>query len=677
MLTDQLIGKIIDDDFVIKERLGQGGMAQVYRARQLSVNRDVALKIINLHEAQNDENFRQRFANEAAIIASLEHLHILPVYAYGIYEDHAYLAMRLLRRGTLKDRLREGHPIALSEALHLFEQTAKGLGYAHSKGIIHRDVKPANILLDDNNNAYLTDFGLAKVIDSDEHLTRGDSVVGTLAYMSPEQLQGDHIDHRSDLYGLGVVLYHMLTGRVPFRGESQHDMVAVIYMHLQEDPPPPRQFNDEITPELEMVIFKAMSKEPASRYGSADEFARDVRLAAGISSSGSTASMSPLAMLERSGSSTTRRTTLPKPPEAPVPAPHFTSRQMAYTAIALLVALTGVGAFALSQRYVPPPPYVLDVEGAESYEKVVPSEAQINTAHTVLGTDGFIALLPCNLTSEYHATLTRETQEFANQYGLDMRIYDSKNEGYQQRLELERALTEGAKAVILCPLEVDLLEETLLAIREKHIPLASTGPNLAAFGGVHTAALDYELGYTVGEAAGRDIAAEKDGQARVLILDYPDLDIIVQRANGLEEGMKAAAPDVTIVGRVKGAVKDFAFESVQKALDEGVEFDVILSINDAGSYGAVEALEDADISPDDVWIYSVDAERLAIDYIREGRFIRATLQVARTQSAKTLVDLTTIMLAGGTVPATVYVPAGDMVNIANIDQSKSWITGGR
>jgi serine/threonine protein kinase/ABC-type sugar transport system substrate-binding protein len=668
VLTDQLIGKTIDDDFVIKERLGQGGMAQVYRARQLSVNRDVALKIINLHEAQNDENFRQRFANEAAIIASLEHLHILPVYAYGIYEDHAYLAMRLLRGGTLKDRLREGQPLAIADALHLFEQIAKGLGYAHSKGIIHRDIKPANILLDENNNAYLTDFGLAKVIDSDEHLTRGDSVVGTLAYMSPEQLQGERIDHRSDLYGLGVVLYHMLCGRVPFRGETQHDMVAVIYMHIQEDPPPPRQFNSEISPELEMVIFKAMSKEPDSRYGSADEFARDVRLAMGVSTSGSTASLSPMALLERTGSTQTRRTTLPKMPETPKPSPFLTPRRLAYTAITLLVILVGVGLFALSQRFVPPPPYVLDIEGALSYEEVVASTSQISTAHAVLGDDGFIALLPCNRSSEYHATLTRETQEFANQYGLAVKIYGTDTDGYQQRLDLERALTEGAKAIIICPLEMDLLEEPLTAIHDKHIPLASLGADLASFGGVHTAALDYEMGRTVGEFAGQKILDEKDGKARVLILDYPDLDILIQRADGLEEGVKSVAPDVTMVGRVKGGVQAFAADSVKKALDDGLEFDVILSINDAGSYGAVEALEEAGKTPDDVAIYSVDAERQALDYIRDGRFIRGTLQVARTQSAKTIVDLTTIMLAGGTVPATVYVPAGDMVSPENMDQ---------
>jgi ribose transport system substrate-binding protein len=402
-----------------------------------------------------------------------------------------------------------------------------------------------------------------------------------------------------------------------------------------------------------------------------------VRLAMGVSTGGSTASLPPAAMFERGGSSQTRRTTLPKPPEKPKPELFLTPRRMAYTAITLLAVLVGVGVFALSQRYVPPPPYVLKVDEALSYDEVVPSQAQIDSAHTVLGADGFIALLPCNRTSEYHATLTRETQEFARVYGLDIRIYDSNTDAYQQRLELERALTEGAKAIILCPLDVDLLEETLMAIRDQHIPLTSIGPDLAAFGGVHTAALDYEMGMTVGEAAGRDIVAEKGGQARVLILDYPDLEIIVQRANGLEDGVKAAAPDVTIVGRVKGAVKEFAYESVKKALADGLEFDVILSLNDAGTYGAVDALEEAGLTPADVWIYSVDAERLALDYIRDGRFIRATLQVARTQSAQTIVDLTTIMLAGGTVPATVYVPAGSMVNAENLGEAKSWVTGDR
>src|SRR5262249_46878997 len=162
----------------------------------------VALKVIRLDEGQGQhEDFRRRFAHEAEVIAKLEHIHILPIYAYGISNEMAYLAMRWLKGGTLSQTMRQGK-LTLEHAADIFTQVAKGLAYAHSQGVIHRDLKPSNIMLDDTGNAYLTDFGLAKLVESSGEITKTGNIVGTPAYMSPEQLRGDTLDYRCDIYSL-------------------------------------------------------------------------------------------------------------------------------------------------------------------------------------------------------------------------------------------------------------------------------------------------------------------------------------------------------------------------------------------------------------------------------------------------------------------------------------------
>jgi serine/threonine protein kinase/DNA-binding LacI/PurR family transcriptional regulator len=651
--TDNLIGKTIADDFSVEERIGQGGMAAVYRARQRSFNRDVALKIINIQEEASDEkNFKARFENEAAIIARLEHIHILPVFAYGLHENYAYLVMRLLRGGSVKDLLWQGQPLPLEQAIRLFDQVAKGLAYAHSQGIIHRDLKPANILLDENHNAYLTDFGLAKLIDSDQHLTRTDNVVGTLAYMSPEHLRGDRLDHHADVYSMGVVLYHMLCGRVPFRSEPQEDMVAVIYKHLEEKPPPPRKFNSEIPVELERVILKALAKDVTERYDSMGEFAHEVWLASGVSLGSSSGSYPQVAasLQGRTTSSVRRR--------------RNTRRRMPFiigTVMLVVAVIVAVLAFVVAQQNAPIPPYTVLIGESVKSETLTPTGNMIARAQRKLGADGFVAIMACNLSSEYHATLNREIVEFARNYGLTFKIYDSNSDGYQQRLELERALTEGAQGIVLCPLDYSLLDATLEEIETRHLPLVSSDSPDRRYGGAVTGVIDYEMGLTAGRLGGRIATVEFAGKPNVIVLDYPDLPTIVQRADGLEAGLKEFAPDANIVGRYLGATKEFAYESVTKLLEEGVTFDMILSINDAGSYGAIQALEEADYAPDSVAIISIDAEEQAKNYIREGRFMRGSLEVARRATAQAFVDMMTRMLAGETVAETIIPPPGDMV----------------
>jgi serine/threonine protein kinase len=257
---DELIGKTLGT-FEIVEEIGRGGMATVYRARQVTMNRVVAVKVLPRH-LLHDPSFFERFEREVEVISHLEHPHIVPIYEYGQTEGIPYIAMRYLGGGSLETIIRKRLP-ALSELEKPLRQIAQALDYAHQQGIIHRDLKPGNIMFDENNNAYLSDFGIARVLGSN---MTGSMIVGTPAYMSPEQANGLPIDGRSDIYALGVVLFEMLTGREPYQAETP---MAVLLKHINEPMPPVRDYREDVPYAVDEVVQKSTSKDPDDRYPSA------------------------------------------------------------------------------------------------------------------------------------------------------------------------------------------------------------------------------------------------------------------------------------------------------------------------------------------------------------------------------------------------------------------------
>jgi eukaryotic-like serine/threonine-protein kinase len=257
---------IIDGRYRVLKRLGSGGMADVYCAQDQQLGRRVALKLLYRHLAE-DEQFVERFKREASSAASLQHPNIVGIFDRGQWDGTYYIAMEYVEGRTLKDIVRERGPAPPEAAVDVVLQILRAARFAHQRGIVHRDLKPQNVLIDDEGRIKVADFGIARAGASD--MTETGSVMGTAQYLSPEQAQGRPVDARSDLYSIGIVLYEMLTGRVPFDAESP---VTVALKQVSEAPMLPREIDPAIPPALEGVVLRALEKDPAHRFGNADEF---------------------------------------------------------------------------------------------------------------------------------------------------------------------------------------------------------------------------------------------------------------------------------------------------------------------------------------------------------------------------------------------------------------------
>ena len=267
---DQYIGRMLDDRYEILELIGSGGMANVYKARCHRLNRLVAVKILKSDLAENAD-FRRRFRDESRAVAQLSHANIVSVYDVSTNPDREYIVMELIDGITLKQYMERRGRMDWRESLHFISQIMRGLSHAHSRGIIHRDIKPQNIMVLRDGSVKVADFGIACLANQGQTLTQ--EALGSVHYISPEQARGDRIDARSDIYSAGVVLYEMLTGRLPFEGDSA---VSVAIQHLSSVPLAPRDIDPSIPEPLELICMKAMNSDPNKRYASADAMIEDL-----------------------------------------------------------------------------------------------------------------------------------------------------------------------------------------------------------------------------------------------------------------------------------------------------------------------------------------------------------------------------------------------------------------
>ncbi len=360
---ETLVGRTLGT-CTLERVLGRGGMGVVFLAQQARPHRQVAVKVLLLSlmpDPARRTRFLQRFRREADAVAALDHPNILPIFEYGEQTDLAYLVMPYVGGGTLRDRIERKGQLPLAEVAGFLSQAAAALDYAHGHGVIHRDVKPQNMLLYPDKRLMLSDFGIAKVAQAaaeeegqvSPQLTTFGHVVGTPDYIAPEQAMGHTVDARADIYSLGVVLFYMVTGRVPFIAAQPMTVAA---KHVSEAPPAPREFRPDLPTEAEKVILKALAKNPAGRYHSAGEFARAFRAAlpsqtvqASPAQPRRTAQPAPMPIPAEQAPEIRReeksaRPGVTTPPRAPVSPPGHRLRNVMLALLAILLA--AVGAYA-------------------------------------------------------------------------------------------------------------------------------------------------------------------------------------------------------------------------------------------------------------------------------------------------------------------------------------------
>jgi ABC-type sugar transport system substrate-binding protein len=425
-------------------------------------------------------------------------------------------------------------------------------------------------------------------------------------------------------------------------------LVSSIYQSLEEPPIPPREWKPEISEATEAVILKAIDKNPARRFENANEMARALNRSMGRPSDIHHIEGPPTLNLVRDVRDSLHHMTRAK------------QRRYALPAVAIVAVLIVVVVMLLGRDQTVEfgPPVVLDGETGIAAD-IIPSRDEIARADQRLGQSGFLGLIACNTSSQYHATQAREIADFARAYGLNVRVYDPDSDAYQQVTELETARAQGAQGLFICALDFDLLNAPLRDAEAAGIPMVFMQSDTPAYG-VRMTSDNYLMGRVPGLYAGQLVADELAGQAQVITLDYPDLEDVVIRANGMEDGLLEMAPNAQLVGRYIGGTRAFGEETVQSLLDAGVEFDVILSINDAGAYGAIAALEAAGYEGHEVIIVSVDAEDLAKHYIEDGYFMRASVSVGRTEAARGAVDAMVKLLAGSPVPVDILTEPGSL-----------------
>ncbi|WP_419883793.1 Stk1 family PASTA domain-containing Ser/Thr kinase [Peribacillus sp. B-H-3] len=269
-----LIGKRINGRYKLLDMVGGGGMANVYLARDMILEREVALKILRM-DFNNDEEFIKRFNREAQSATSLAHPNIVSIYDVGEEDDIYYIVMEYVNGLTLKQYIQKHYPVPIRKALDIMKQITAAISHAHHNGIIHRDIKPQNILIDEQGTVKITDFGIAMALSS-TNITQTNAVLGSVHYLSPEQARGGMANKKSDIYSLGIVMFELLTGRLPFSGESA---VSIALKHLQSETPSPKRWNPAIPQSVENIILKATAKDSYYRYESVDAMEEDIRSA--------------------------------------------------------------------------------------------------------------------------------------------------------------------------------------------------------------------------------------------------------------------------------------------------------------------------------------------------------------------------------------------------------------
>jgi len=634
-------------EFVIEEQIGEGFSARVYRAYQPTINRYVALKVIAAPTSPNlkrSEVFERKFTQEAQVFASLEHPHIVPIYHYGMIDDgDAYVAMRLMRE-SLDVMLTQG-ALDSQRVIDITLQLLEGLGYAHKRGILHQGIKPENILFDESGSACLADFGLARVTAQTMDVTRPNFVLEKAIYVAPEQIRSSYVDPRSDIYSVGVVMYQMLTGHLPFEGET-FGIDALLQKIEFEDPIPPRKLNSQVMPELERIVLQALRKEARERFFDVNEMTEALEAIPGT----------------RVRLRPAKLRFLPSPKGRAGAAHRLRILVMTVLLVVGVVILIILSVSIFRQQNRPLQPATIEASVVGNVADIAPSAGEITQAQHALGMNGFIAYIACAMDSQFQSVRAREMNDDAQTDGLAFRVYDSGNDDYKQLVLIEQARLEGAKAIILCPLSPDVLSESLTSIQSAGLPLVLTNALPKSYGGVMLSQDNHQIGVMVGRFVAQTLTKNGKTTANVVILDAPKYPFSEVRVQGFLDGLSENIPNQNVIGRYPTGVDQAGSQAeIAKLINNGQRIDTIFSVMDTGTYGAIAALSAAQIDPNSVVIASVNAESAALDHIVRGDYLRATVDIGLDAGSRGAFDAAVKLLGGGTLPQTVTLPSGILI----------------
>jgi eukaryotic-like serine/threonine-protein kinase len=418
-MTEVAGNTLVDGRYRILRRIGSGGMADVYCAEDSHLGRQVAIKVLHRRFAQ-DQEFVERFRREAKSAAGLNHPNVVGVFDRGEHEGTYYIAMEFLTGRTLKDIVTAEAPLPQERVIDIGTQILEAAGFAHRHGVIHRDFKPHNVIVDDIGHAKVTDFGIARAGASE--MTETGSIMGTAQYLSPEQAQGHAVTATSDIYSIGVMLYEMLAGRLPFEGDSA---VAVALKHLSEQPPPISQWRPDVHPALEAVVMAALAKDPTQRWQSAEDLAAALEAARAQIESGNngqdTAAFAPIPMPADDATAATQVAGAPEPVLAPVAAPPVEREERRWPWFAIgLLTLALIAALL----------YVILSGSLAAEKKDVPrvTGKQLVAARAVLERAGF----------EVNTERVRSAQPFDQVVDQDPNPGEQADEGSTVTLEVSR-----------------------------------------------------------------------------------------------------------------------------------------------------------------------------------------------------------------------------------------------